>query len=157
MSRDLNRQETTLVLGGTGKTGRRVAGRLRARGLPAHAEDIADVAVAALAQDGHAGRIYEVTGPRALRFGEAVDEIAGASGRPVRFVPVTIEQFAAAMQQQSVPGDVVSLVSYLFTEVLDGRNARLADGVQRAFGREPRDLGDYARRTAAASVWDGAR
>jgi uncharacterized protein YbjT (DUF2867 family) len=121
------------------------------------AEDIADVAVAALTQAGHAGRVYELTGPRLLRFGEAADEIARASGRPVRFVPVTIGQFAAAMREQSVPGDVVSLMTYLFTEVLDGRNARLADGVQRALGREPRDFGDYARRTAAAGIWDGAR
>jgi len=121
------------------------------------AEDIADVAVAALTQAGHAGRVYELTGPRLLRFGEAADEIARASGRPVRFVPVMIGQFAAAMREQSLPGDVVSLMTYLFTEVLDGRNARLADGVQRALGRGPRDFGDYARRTAATGIWDGAR
>jgi len=121
------------------------------------AEDIADVAVAALTQDGHAGRVYELTGPRLLRFGDAVGEIAAASGRSVRFVPVTMGQFAAAMREQSVPGDVVSLLTYLFTEVLDGRNAHLADGVQRALGREPRDFGDYARRAAAAGIWDGAR
>ena len=41
--------------------------------------------------------------------------------------------------------------------VLDGRNAKLADGVQRALGREPRDLGDCARRTAATGIWDGGR
>lgn len=103
------------------------------------------------------GRVYELTGPRLVGFGDAVEEIAGASGRPVRFVPVTIEQFAATMREQSVPGDVVSLMTYLFTEVLDGRNAKLADGVQRALGREPRDFRDYARRTAATGIWDGGR
>lgn len=121
------------------------------------AEDIADVAAAALTEDGHAGRVYELTGPRLLRFGEAVDEIARASGHPVRFVPVTIGQFAAEMRGQSVPDDEVSLMTYLFTEVLDGRNARIADGVRRAVGREPRDFGDYTRRAAAAGAWDGGR
>ena len=43
------------------------------------ADDIADVAIAALIEDGHAGQIYEVTGPRVLTFPEAVEEIAGAS------------------------------------------------------------------------------
>jgi hypothetical protein len=38
--------------------------------------------------------------------------------------------------------------------VLNGRNASLADGVQRALGREPRDFADYARETAASGVWD---
>jgi hypothetical protein len=40
----------------------------------------------------------------------------------------------------------------IFGEVLDGRNARLADGVQRALGREPRDFSDYARDAAAAGI-----
>ena len=42
----------------------------------------------------------------------------------------------------------------LFTEVLDGRNAHLADGVQRALGRQPRDFRDYARDAAATGVWN---
>jgi hypothetical protein len=35
-------------------------------------------------------------------------------------------------------------VTYLVTEVLDGRNERLADGVREALGREPRDFSEYA-------------
>jgi hypothetical protein len=42
----------------------------------------------------------------------------------------------------------------VFTEVLDGRNAHLADGVQRALGRPPRDFADYARDAAATGIWD---
>jgi hypothetical protein len=51
--------------------------------------------------------------------------------------------------------ELVSLLTNLFSEVLDGRNAQLADGVQRAFGREPRDFTDYARETVATGVWNG--
>ena len=42
--------------------------------------------------------------------------------------------------------------SRTFTDVLDGRNERLTDGVQRALGRAPRDFADYARATAATGV-----
>jgi uncharacterized protein YbjT (DUF2867 family) len=117
------------------------------------AEDIADVATAALTEDGHAGQLYELTGPRLLTFAEAVGEIAEATGRDIRFAPVTVEEYAAATAELGVPEDVVSLVTYLFSEVLDGRNAHVTDGVQRALGREPRDFRDYARRTAATGVW----
>jgi uncharacterized protein YbjT (DUF2867 family) len=117
------------------------------------ADDIADVAVAALTQQGHAGRLYELTGPRLLTFADAVGEIARASGREIRFVPVTIEQYAGALAEHGLPDDVVALITYLFAEVLDGRNARLADGVELALGRAPRDFADYARRTAATGVW----
>ncbi|MEK8225105.1 hypothetical protein NKG05_01585 [Oerskovia sp. M15] len=52
-------------------------------------EDVADVAVAALTQDGHEGRVYELTGPRLLTFGEALAEIGAASGRAVRLETIT--------------------------------------------------------------------
>jgi uncharacterized protein YbjT (DUF2867 family) len=119
-------------------------------------EDIADVAVAALTQDGHAGRVYELTGPRLLTLAQAIEEIATAARRPIRFAGVSVADFASGLAQHGVPQDVVQLMSYLFTEVLDGRNAQLAGGVQQALGRAPRDFGDYARRTAAAGTWDAA-
>jgi uncharacterized protein YbjT (DUF2867 family) len=117
------------------------------------AEDIADVAVAALTEDGHAGQVYELTGPRALRFEEAVAEIAAATGRAVRFVPVPGDAFHAGMLEGGVPAEEAALVSWLFSEVLDGRNAEPTDGVRRALGRAPRDFGEYARATAAAGAW----
>ena len=116
-------------------------------------DDIADVAVAALTDDRHIGEVYELTGPRLLTFAEAVGEIARATGREIHYVPISIEEFAAAAGEQGVPGEMVDLLTYLFSEVLDGRNAHLADGVKRALGREPRDFRDYARDTAAAGTW----
>jgi uncharacterized protein YbjT (DUF2867 family) len=119
------------------------------------AEDIADVAVAALTEDGHGGQLYELTGPRLLTFEEAVGEIAEATGRKIRYVPVSVEQYASMLAEHDVPAEYVWLLTYLFTEVLDGRNAHLTDGVRRALGREPRDFADYARETAATGVWNG--
>jgi uncharacterized protein YbjT (DUF2867 family) len=117
-------------------------------------EDIADVAVAALTEDGHAGEVYEVTGPRLLTFAEAVEEIARATGREVRYTPIGIDQFAAGLAEDGVPADVAGLLRYLFGEVLDGRNAHVADGVERALGRPARDFADYARAAAAAGAWE---
>ena len=57
------------------------------------------------------------------------------------------------MLEAGVPQDEAELVTWLFTEVLDGRNAHPQDGVQRALGRAPRDFGEYARTTAATGVW----
>jgi uncharacterized protein YbjT (DUF2867 family) len=120
-------------------------------------DDIADVAVAALMEDGHAGQLYELTGPRLLTFAQTVDEIAKAAGRNVRYVQISMEQFASTLAAQGEPGEVVALLTYLFTEVLDGRNAHLGDGAQRALGRAPRDFSDYARISAATGVWGNAR
>ncbi len=118
------------------------------------AEDIADVAVAALIDDRHIGEVYELTGPRLLTFAEAVREISRAVGREISYLPISAEEFAAGAADQGVPSEVIELLTYLFGEVLDGRNAHLADGVQRALGREPRDFSDYARDAAATGIWD---
>ncbi|MDL4812927.1 NAD(P)H-binding protein [Actinomadura opuntiae] len=120
----------------------------------ADADDIADVAVAALTRDGHAGETYEVTGPRALTFAEAVAEIGRAAGRDIAYVQIGADDYAAALQEHGLPDEVIGLLTYLFTTVLDGRNAEPADGVRRALGREARDFSAYARETAATGIWN---
>jgi uncharacterized protein YbjT (DUF2867 family) len=118
------------------------------------ADDIADVAVAALTDERHIGQLYELTGPRSLTFAEVAAEIAAASGRDVRYQPVSLEAHAAEAAEHGVPGEIVDLLTYLFGEVVDGRNADTTDGVRRALGREPRDFADYARSVAATGVWN---
>lgn len=117
------------------------------------ADDIADVAVAALTEDGHNGQIYEVTGPRLLSFAEAVTEIAKACGRPIRYQTIPVKDFIEAAKAAGIPTDLVWLLEYLFTSVLDGRNEYLTDGVQRALGRAPNDFSHYAQRVAATGIW----
>jgi uncharacterized protein YbjT (DUF2867 family) len=117
------------------------------------AEDIADVVVAALTESGHAGEIYEVTGPRLMRFDEAVAEIAAACGRPVAYRRVPAEEFVEQLVGQGLPVPEARAFAEIFDTVLDGRGEYLADGVQRALHRPPRDFAEYAARTAATGVW----
>lgn len=118
------------------------------------ADDIAEVAVAALSEPGHAGQVYEVTGPRLMTLADVARDLSEAIGRPIRFEPVPHEAFVAGVAESGAPKDVVWLLDYLFATVLDGRNAHLSDGVERALGRAPKDFADYARDTAATGVWD---
>ncbi|WP_327415706.1 NAD(P)H-binding protein [Streptomyces sp. NBC_01233] len=117
------------------------------------AEDIADVAVAALTEDGHGGQAYELTGPRLLSLGDVVEEIARATGRDIAYRPVPAQEYAAYALRKGLPEDYVALLNLLNGWIEERRFATLADGVQRALGREPRDFADYVRRTAATGVW----
>ena len=119
-------------------------------------DDIADVVVAALTGPGHTGKLYEVTGPRLLTFAEVVAEISQATGREIRYVPVSPEDYLSGMIAGGVPADFAKELTDLFSEVLDGRSSYLSDGVKRALGREPKDFTDYARETAASGVWGAA-
>ena len=115
-------------------------------------DDIADVVVAALTHERHAGKTYEVTGPRALTFAQAVAEIASAAGRPIRYRQISPEDFAASTRPY-VPEETVQLLHKQFTVVLDGRNSGIMHGVEEALGRPARDFSDYARQAAATGVW----
>jgi uncharacterized protein YbjT (DUF2867 family) len=117
------------------------------------ADDIADVAVAALTEEGHTNKLYEVTGPRLLTFKDAVAEIAKATGRTINYEQVPIKEYSAVLAEYGLPKDIIWLVTYLFTEVLDGRNQYVADGVEQALGRKATDFSEYVRKTAATGVW----
>ncbi len=116
-------------------------------------DDIADVAAAALTEPGHAGEVYEVTGPRLMTFADVAAEISKASAREVAFVEIPHAAFLKGVADSGAPKEVVWMMDYLFSTVLDGRNAYLTDSVQRALGREPRDFADYARDVAATDLW----
>jgi uncharacterized protein YbjT (DUF2867 family) len=115
-------------------------------------EDIADVAVAALTGDGHTGRIYELTGPRALTFAEATAEIGAVVGREIRYLPVTVDEYAATATA-IMPAEDARTMATLFAKVLDGRNSRPTDGVRKALGRDPVDFRAYVRQAAQAGAW----
>ncbi len=116
-------------------------------------DDIADVAVAALSEDHHAGQVYEVTGPRLMSFADVAADLSRATGREISYVDVPHDAFVAEVANSGAPREVVWMLDYLFATVLDGRNAHLTDGVQRALGRPPKDFADYARDVAATGIW----
>jgi uncharacterized protein YbjT (DUF2867 family) len=117
-------------------------------------EDIADVAVAAITQSGHSKKLYEVTGPRMFTFQEAIETIGRETGRTIVYEQIPMEDYKAMLKEYGVPADFIWLVTYLFTEVLDGRNESITHGVEEALGRPATDFVDYVKRTAATGVWD---
>lgn len=121
------------------------------------ADDIADVVATALTEDGHVGKLYELTGPRLLTFGEALAEIAAATGRKIRLEQISASEFSNLLVAEGVPDSLVGLLLTLFAEVLDGRNESLANGVFEALGRPPRDFATYARETAETGIWTPRR
>ncbi|KAB2703981.1 MULTISPECIES: NAD(P)H-binding protein [Brucella] len=118
-------------------------------------DDIADVAVAALTEPRHRNKLYELTGPELFSFSDAVSEIARATDKDLSFNSVSYADYEAALREQALPEDVITLLRYLFVELFDGRNASVAHGVEEALGRKPRRFADFARKAAIEGTWEG--
>ncbi len=118
-------------------------------------DDIADVVVAALTEEGHLAKRYEVTGPRLMTFAEMADVLSETLGRPIRHVPISFDDFHANV---AASGDdfVADVFTQIARETLDGRNAHVADGVEQALGRKPRDFAQFATTAASAGFWTDA-
>ena len=118
-------------------------------------DDIADVVVAALTEEGHRGELYEVTGPRLMTFAEMAAELSRATGHQIRHVPISFEAFHETIAEAggTFVADVFTAIA---RETLDGRNAHTSDGVMRALGRSPRDFADFARAAARLGAWTRA-
>ncbi|MEY9858612.1 uncharacterized protein YbjT (DUF2867 family) [Catenulispora sp. GAS73] len=117
------------------------------------AEDIADVATAALTEDGHAGQAYDLTGPRAIGFGEAVELIAKASGKPLQYLDITPEEYLEQQLSAGVPRNAAERMTRLVMMGRGGAVAGVADGVERALGRAPRRFEDFVVAAAATGCW----
>ncbi len=114
------------------------------------ADDIADVVVAALTDDRHIGRTYELSGPRPLSFHDVARELSAATGRTIAYVPVGTDDYRAALREAGEPEEFADL----FILITDGRNAAPVHGVREVLGREPKDFTDYVKEAAATGVWD---
>ncbi|MFD5029098.1 NmrA family NAD(P)-binding protein [Streptomyces sp. NPDC058220] len=113
-------------------------------------DDIADVVVAALTDPKHIGKTYELSGPRLLSYQDVADELSKATGREIKYIPVTGDEYRAFLKENDLPEEFADL----FAMTLDGRNAFLVHGVEEALGRKPRDFADFARDAAATGVWN---
>jgi uncharacterized protein YbjT (DUF2867 family) len=110
-------------------------------------DDIAAVA-AALLTGAAPLRAYDLSGPRALTFGEAADVLGRHVGRAVKHVDVPLEQWQAGAVANGLPRQYAELLGGLFALIRDGHDAHLSPGVQEATGRPATSFEDWAEREA---------
>jgi uncharacterized protein YbjT (DUF2867 family) len=111
--------------------------------------DIADVAVAALTEPGHAGKIYELTGPRALTHAEMAEELSNALGRQVAFIDIPPEAMRDAVLGLGFPEWQADGLVEDYAHYRRGEAEAVTSGVQDAIGKAPRSFEEFARDYAA--------
>lgn len=119
-------------------------------------DDIAEVATAALTDALHDGEVYEVTGPDLMTYADVAEQLSEATGRDIRYEPITTDEFFEGMKQSGVPEHFRELLRYLFDITQSGVNAQVTNGIERALGRRPRTFREFAARAAANGAFNAA-
>lgn len=106
-------------------------------------DDAAAVAVAALTQDGHDGRAYDVTGAERSTLREVAEQLTRFAGRTVTYRPETVEEAYASRAVYQAPRFEVDGWVSSYLAIARGELDVVADTVQRLTGRKPQTLPDY--------------
>ena len=117
------------------------------------ADDIADVVVEALLDNKHDGKTYELTGRELLSFQEVINKLSSALNTEIQLSQVPIEEYQSILKEYQVPDDVIWLISYLFSEVLDGRNESVKNDIELVLNRKATSFDSYIEKAIHAGFW----
>ncbi|MBC6461345.1 NAD(P)H-binding protein [Actinomadura sp. HBU206391] len=110
--------------------------------------DIGEVAAAAIREDGHAGRVYELTGPVLSTPRQRAEAIGDALGEPIRFIEQTRDE-ARAQMLRFMPEPVVETTLDILGRPTPAEQ-RISSDVEQVLGRPPRTFAEWAIRNIAA-------
>lgn len=110
------------------------------------ARDVAAVAVAALKDPSHAGRIYTVTGSESLSFPQIADRLSHILGKPVRYTDITANEARGWLQGKGLsPVMIEAKLEYWDACASNMLNVAPNSVVQDVTGRPPRSLEDFVQ------------
>ena len=111
--------------------------------------DIAAVAVKALTEPGHGGKIYELTGPELLSFQEMIDKLSAFTSAPLVYVDVPEAAALEGMLSAGMPLKQAEAAVVFFAEVKAGKMI-VQPTVAEVLGRPPRSFDDWLQNNAAS-------
>ena len=114
------------------------------------ARDIARVAALALTAPGHEGKAYELSGPEALTYAEAVAILSDAAAKKITYVSISEEEFRQASLNAGLPEALVEQLADLYAYYLAGGAAQVTTAVRDATGRDPTTFAAFAGENGAA-------
>jgi len=112
--------------------------------------DIAAVAAAALTEDGHEGKTYNITGPEALTHQEMAEKLSEALSRQIQFVDVPPEAMRGALAAAEFPDWQADGLIEDYAHYSRSEASEVATGVHEATGKPPRSFDNFARDYAPA-------
>lgn len=111
--------------------------------------DVAAVAVKALTEPGHEGKVYSLSGPEALTYDDIATELSNVLGRPISHINLSPSDLKSGMLAAGSPEYYADMLLDLERYYSEGRGNRITEDIKQVTGREPRRFEQYARDCAS--------
>ncbi|MFS8099461.1 NAD(P)H-binding protein [Lentzea alba] len=111
-------------------------------------QDIADVAALALTSTEHHGQTYNLSGPTAIAFADAIAKISAATGQPVELVKLTPDEYRDFLLSHGVSEPEAAELNTLFAGMRAGLLATPTTDVSDLLGRPATTFDTYV-----AQIW----
>jgi uncharacterized protein YbjT (DUF2867 family) len=122
-----------------------------ARLNPVDLADVGRIAFLLLRDGGHESEQIAVTGPEALTMADIADRISRATGRKVRYVPISADARRQALIDHGIPVEFADALDKQVEERLKGGIESQVDlSAHRLFNVKPTTFLEFTRRNAAA-------
>jgi NAD(P)H dehydrogenase (quinone) len=108
-------------------------------------DDIARAAAVVLTSDGHAGALYDMTGPEALTMAEMAAQISEVTGRRVVFEDETVEEAYRSRSSFGAPDWEVEGWVTSYTAIAAGDWSRVSDDIERLTGQPATSFAEFLR------------
>jgi len=110
--------------------------------------DVAAVAVAALTQQGHAGKTHLITGPEALTSYQQAELLTQASGKKITYVDIPEEMFVGALKGAGLGDWLSEKLGEMISWFTKGNYTQVTTTVEDVLGRKPRTFADFSQELA---------
>jgi uncharacterized protein YbjT (DUF2867 family) len=122
----------------------------RGRVPPVDPRDVASVACAVLTQAGHAGKIYEITGPQVFTIGEMAQVLGRVLDKPLRYVNVPAFLAAIWLRRFGMSRELVNALMETLGALRRNEYAYVTDAVERVGSVRPRTFEAWCKEHASA-------
>lgn len=116
------------------------------------ARDVADAAATVLTEDGHEGRVYELTGPEALSYADVAALLSAQLKRTILCNDVSERMAFQAMVGAGAPPVIADGVLGLMNQFRGGAGGVVTGTFGRLTGAQPRRMDDFLAEHRAAFV-----
>jgi uncharacterized protein YbjT (DUF2867 family) len=107
--------------------------------------DLAEAAAAALADDRHINKTYDLSGPQALHTGEVAEQIGSATGRTIRYQPISVAEMEAGLRDAGMDAWFAEGLAELYGWIRDsGLASEVTDSAERLLGRKATPFRQFA-------------